>query len=1370
MKNRLFLFIILGLFLISFASAQDLKEISPIDTSKIDISKIDISKDTLTYNEMQIKPYLTNTTELKNYTWEINETTGDFNPKLELSWYQWVLSVFGFKVAKLGVISEFHYVVNKLETTTCSPENQYSNICQTTKWNFDKFREKNNITNEKITLREDGLFDWAFYGWINDLDPTLEQIYNSASTLNWKNITDGTSSGAILDAPVLYMDFNKAPENLTSYYINHTNDYVQDNSIYNNKGDRGNLLDNGMWVNGNVSGGLEFDGVNDYVNLGTASQLSNLFANNATISMWINPSKNGTHRSLISSYEGNYNDGYVFRLGTGNRIDFRISYLQGYNSYTFPYIFSEGQYYHIVIINNNLTNKVTMYVNGGTFIDESTPNSTGTYNNSAGNNVNIGSWWGNSYLWGFNGLMDEVYVFNRTLNSTEINDLYTSNLVSNTTGLVSRWAFNETSGTTAYDYVGSNNGTLTGYSTRSPTYNASCTAFPGSGGCYEFDGVNDYIELNSLNNLSSYTNGWTLYAWVKYNDNAYTHGAIFGGAGLQVYTSNNKLDAHDGSYKYSTQAIRDGVWTQVAATCKDNILTFYINGTNDSSQSYICGYIDNYKVKSIGLYNIASFPFNGSIDEARIWDRALGSDEISDLYSDATSQGKYAKSGDFKSLVFYNSTSQYWNTTFYMANSTGQGVDLTDANLVSYWALDENYQDSKGTNHGTCTNCPLNTTGLSSDAMRFDGSDDCLSFGDINALDGLDNITVSVWVYSSNFDQSGMIVIKNPINLVWFLYAAETGNGVIMWRGSEPTLYLRIDAPMNNKWHHLLITQSGTNATIYVDGIYANTTTMGALGSSSGNVGVGCYGTSSYPFNGSIDEVLIYNDTLTQSEITNLYHTGLSQHASTNISLKTRTATTYNLTDTGLVSQWSFNTNQSGNATDDMGRNNGTCSGTTCPTWNEGNGSVGGGYYFDGGDYVNINGSVEDDPDLLTISLWAKWKAGSNDAVFGHRNSTTELIQIAITSSTTAIFQLRSSGNSLKTITYTGDTSKWHYYVGILDVASNSHKFYVDGVLVGTDTTNFGSKTFNSNKQTIGASNDGNYNFDFNGAIDEVRIYNRSLSASEVLDLYNIGTNYILWNDWTEESYMNDRVSNITSGSGKFYQFQALFNSNDSEISPYLLNHSVGFGGEPDLTAPYFITIPNNETITYLEDWNGVYFNATDETGFGYYSVNDTKFIINQTGYLDNLTSLSVGRYLINVSINDTSGNSMFTFYELNVTKNNGACLVYFNTTSPIYTLYTFLAFVDCASNYMFFRNGTEILNNSEQDLGVGIYNFSVNRSDYENYSNIFDDKWFEVRFPEWLNEDNFTGNKSCFAYNGDKGGKFAYNYLPTTQTNCSTI
>ncbi len=158
-----------------------------------------------------------------------------------------------------------------------------------------------------------------------------------------------------------------------------------------------------------------------------------------------------------------------------------------------------------------------------------------------------------------------------------------------------------------------------------------------------------------------------------------------------------------------------------------------------------------------------------------------------------------------------------------------------------------------------------------------------------------------------------------------------------------------------------------------------------------------------------------------------------------------------------------------------------------------------------------------------------------------------------------------------------------------------------------------------------------------------------------------------------------------------------------------------------DLTPPTFVTIPANTSINYKQGF-GVYFNATDETEFDTYAINwTTLFTINSTGYLKNSTSsIAVGTYLINVTINDTANNVNSTIYRVEVNQSEDDCGVWLNDTSPITYQNSITVHTNCTSAYTLKLNNSAISNNTDYILGASLWNFSVQRTDATNYSNIY--------------------------------------------------
>ena len=86
---------------------------------------------------------------------------------------------------------------------------------------------------------------------------------------------------------------------------------------------------------------------------------------------------------------------------------------------------------------------------------------------------------------------------------------------------------------------------------------------------------------------------------------------------------------------------------------------------------------------------------------------------------------------------------------------------------------------------------------------------------------------------------------------------------------------------------------------------------------------------------------------------------------------------------------------------------------------------------------------------------------------------------------------------------------------------------------------------------------------------------------------------------------------------------------------------------------PVFTDIPPNATINSGSNWAGVDFDAVDNVDVGdtiTFSVNDvTHFTITQDGFLNDKLTLPVGVYNVNVSISNSSGDTNWTLYKLEV-------------------------------------------------------------------------------------------------------------------------
>ena len=172
------------------------------------------------------------------------------------------------------------------------------------------------------------------------------------------------------------------------------------------------------------------------------------------------------------------------------------------------------------------------------------------------------------------------------------------------------------------------------------------------GSALQFDGVNDYVEISSINP----TTAITVEAWVKsasssgYSGlwqivskyNAYILGTDSTGGKNMCFIIHNVTDWYDYNNCYTVNDPQN--WHHFVGTYDSStgIQTLYVDGTLQITKT-VTGtiradtgpiHIAHREVVAVG-----SGHFNGTIDEVQIWNRSLTADEIAELYQSRTSYG-----------------------------------------------------------------------------------------------------------------------------------------------------------------------------------------------------------------------------------------------------------------------------------------------------------------------------------------------------------------------------------------------------------------------------------------------------------------------------------------------------------------------------------------------------------------------------------------------------------------------------------------------------------------------------------------------------------------------------------------------------------
>lgn len=265
-----------------------------------------------------------------------------------------------------------------------------------------------------------------------------------------------------------------------------------------------------------------------------------------------------------------------------------------------------------------------------------------------------------------------------------------------TNGLVGYWPFNGN----ANDSSGNgNNGTINGATLTSDRFGNINSA-------YDFDGLSNYIEVNSSNSLNV-TNLYTLSTWINVlqwsflapidehaiiskieNGNWYGGYEIFTGGSTGIIAHSGNI-GNSNIYLYNSNYNTNN-WYNVVVTYDGNILKMFINGILVNSQNHT-GLLQTSSIPlrfgrrgGAGFYNNW---FKGKIDDIGIWNRALTPQEITDLYN-ATSANECQSLVINTGILSFNPVTYNNSVTIY-PNPANDQITIDCGNLanVSGWNI-----------------------------------------------------------------------------------------------------------------------------------------------------------------------------------------------------------------------------------------------------------------------------------------------------------------------------------------------------------------------------------------------------------------------------------------------------------------------------------------------------------------------------------------------------------------------------------------------------------------------------------------------------------------------------------------------------------
>jgi hypothetical protein len=783
-----------------------------------------------------------------------------------------------------------------------------------------------------------------------------------------------------------------------------------------------------------------------------------------------------------------------------------------------------------------------------------------------------------------------------------------------------------------------------------------------------FNPVVEYQDMNMLNynldfaevNLSLTCENVPMNdLWIKYNNDSYKFGAngTFEGLRNCTYKVNSNSPLYkDGNIVYvkNPDKIHDerGSYSETHEFNFDDICTRGFHSWNTTED--IDG--ENY---TITHYNeTAQCEFNSY----EVWNR---NETVEILDEEGTVTGNYTIVIDdyYYEVTFISDKdidptisigSSDWITTSLLTNVTAESGDanFTHLNvsdtapydsLVGYWSFDGDNVNSKLStsydwsgegNDGTMFgDAVVNSSGGKyGDGLVLDGVGDWI---DINTEVSTVPFTVVLWFNSNKLAYNGLFGAASTSQLIQY--------SSTRFRLRPPSSkYFDVSTMSLDTWYSLVLTKNETNYTrLYLNGDESST---GALQINETFIldGIG-RATTNYYFNGSIDDVMIFNTSLTSAQITEIYNNQSARYKSAGtqkvravnieqdgtldrVNLSTTVEENLDSSIEARIGQINLSVNSSGlvayypfewgSAVDISGEGNDGS--IVDAVFNESGGvNETGGFEFDGSNQIDVpsSSSMIFGTGDFTVAVMCRLNETQPDA-FPY------IVGIGDTGANEWMFRFLSSGTTINfyggggTInpSFNGEYNDGinHFYVA--SRTSGVMRIFVDGELVVTDSSATSNLT-STKPLNIGHSEATRF---ITGDISHIGLFDRALTTTEIQTLYNETVaehNQIYYTDYQNITSDTNETFTISTEADFVlpdYKFLA-GNSTSSFYSPLISGDSgleVYTSDGADTTPPTYSNIAVNTTTAgtsanFSIDWNdnvalhpnGQYIFSTNNTG-----------------------------------------------------------------------------------------------------------------------------------------------------------------------------
>lgn len=611
---------------------------------------------------------------------------------------------------------------------------------------------------------------------------------------------------------------------------------------------------------------------------------------------------------------------------------------------------------------------------------------------------------------------------------------------------------------------------------------------------WKFDGVNDYATVSSTPTVFEYNrNSFTISCWTWfdslpspiYKGSLLSKWTVGGGNNNEFLFFANGSSSTDNYYSFwvdlddgvipdnsvntavsGTSKVNLGFWRLVTATFNNGVIRMFIDGNLEgttTNPTYTKVKSDTSSSLEIARW-FSSLYGAGRRAQIHFYNRALTSTEISNLFNSQRQKYRLLNNSYMKNCVF--------NFDFGI-EGTYDNTGTTVFDLARY-------------NNGTMFNSPTYTF-ENRGAMVFNGTNQYIQIANnavFNHTSGY--FSFALWVNFSNVTGQRCIFTNYAGGSSGWsiqLYAGVI-DVALSGDGSDIVGTTIIQA---NVWYHICLTGSPNSYKLYINGLKEGNTFTGSVALNGTTVIVGRIATVAY-FAGKIGLIQMFNAEMSETDVRNHYNETLPRFTTEEKPVRGL------VFDVNVSNPFSYSgaSNNTGANLSDISGNGYIGTLSNAPTYNVQNGIKS--LQFNGSNnYITYPTSgLPYGASARTMSIWINPSSLSNGWAISYGNAT------ATQSNFIGVFSgvINYGGYSSDVSGPVPSLNTWYHVVGIYD--GTTAYMYINGYLYTSlaRTWNTVQVSFQIGRQTHGSEY-------FNGKVGEAQIYNRALSANEVLALYN---------------------------------------------------------------------------------------------------------------------------------------------------------------------------------------------------------------------------------------------------------------------------